>query len=165
MPQPVTTITSELTRRLRSENGLNTSIGALTVPGEISLPSIPEGSVIETQVAAEIAEKATGVKYPVVHVYCDRAVNSGREKFRTFSGTADLNIEIRVSHDHIEELHSQLQLYVEAITDVLDRNRGKWSDGAYFPGGYEIQFGPIKRGGRNFLQSAKVRLEIHINMI
>ena len=39
-------------------------------------------------VAAEMAERALGMKYPRVNVYCEKIVNELREKFRTFSGTS-----------------------------------------------------------------------------
>ena len=78
--------------------------------------------ILERNVAAELAEKTSGVRYPVVYVYCEKVVNDLREKFRTFSGTADLCVDIRVSHEHMDELQPSLQAYVEAVTDVLDKN-------------------------------------------
>ena len=148
---------------LRGETGLDQRIGELRAEN-IELPAINGVEVLEQHVSAEIAERAGNIRYPVAHVYCDRVVNQLREKFRTFSGTAQLNVELRVSHDHIGELQKQLQTCVEAVTDVLDRRRGSWGGGMFYTGGYEISFGPVKKGGRNFLQSAVVRLEVHIGV-
>ena len=82
--------------------------------------------------AADLAEKTSGVRYPVVYVYCEKVVNDLREKFRTFSGTADLCVDIRVSHEHMDELQASLQTYVEAVTDVLDKKRGQWATGVFY---------------------------------
>ena len=49
-------------------------------------------------------------------------------------------------------------------TDVLDKKRGSWTGGVFYTGGYEIQFSPIKRGGRNFVQSAKVELTVNVSV-
>ena len=53
-------------------------------------------------VAADLAERAMGVQYPAVNVYCEKIVNDLREKFRTFSGTAQMAIELRHSQDRLE---------------------------------------------------------------
>ncbi len=160
-----TMVTSALTGHLCSDHdGLPAKIGELVVLSDIQLPQISAADILERHVAAELAEKTSGVRYPVVYVYCEKVVNDLREKFRTFSGTADLCVDIRVSHEHMNELQSSLQTYVEAVTDVLDKKRGRWSTGVFYSGGYEIEFGPIKRGGRNFIQSAKVELRVNVSV-
>jgi hypothetical protein len=53
--------------------------------------------------------------------------------------------------------------YVDAITQVLDKSRGDWGDGVFFDGGYEVTFGGVKHGGRNFLQIAKVVFALEIS--
>ena len=145
------------------DTGLNARIGQLRAEN-IELPAIEGVEILEQHVSAEIAERAGHIRYPVVHVYCDRVSNQLREKFRTFSGTAQLNVDLRVSHDHVGELQKQLQTCVEAVTDVLDGRRGEWATGMFYAGGYEITFSPVKKGGKNFIQSAVVRLEVHISV-
>ena len=51
------------------------------------------------------------------------------EKFRTFSGKVRTVAEVRVSQDRIEGIEEQLRLYVDAVTQVLDANRGSWGQG------------------------------------
>ena len=80
-----------------------------------------------------------------------------------FSGTTSMTVEIRVSHDRIEELETRMQLYVDAVTGVLDRNRGEWNRGMFYTGGYEVQFGAVKHGGKHFIQIAKVQFELNIS--
>ena len=60
-----------------------------------------------------------------MHVYSDRVRNLLTEKFRTFSGKVRTVAEVRVSQDRIEGIEDQLRLYVDAVTQVLDANRGK----------------------------------------
>jgi hypothetical protein len=156
--------TSALTRHLNGERGLPDKVGELVLSSEIRVSPISAADILERYVSADLAEKTSGVRYPIVYVYCEKVVNSLKEKFRTFSGTADLCVEIRVSHEHMDALQSSLQMYVEAVTDVLDGKRGQWGKGVYYTGGYEIEFSPIKRGGRSFVQAAKVELTVNVSV-
>jgi hypothetical protein len=155
----------QLTTALRAEGGLEQQCADLASAADVELVSIDASRVADSHIAAELAEKGAGVKYPMAYVYCDRVRNSLTEKFRTFSGTADLNVEIRVSHDHADKLQEQLQLYVEAVTMVLDKKRGQWDAGVFYTGGYEVSIAPVKRGGRNYLQTARVKLEVHVSTV
>jgi hypothetical protein len=79
-------------------NGSPVSIGALTAG------AVKAGAVRAQNVSAELVEKANLVHYPAVQVYCEKLVNDLREKFRSFSGTAQMAIEIRHSQDRLEGL-------------------------------------------------------------
>ena len=149
---------------LRAETGLPQSVAFLAAASEVAVPELTNLPILVSNVSAELAEKTSGLKYPAFQIFCERITNSLREKFRTFSGTAEMVIEVRVSHDRLESVDEQMQLYIDAVTDVLDRNRGDWGNGMFYTGGYEIVPGPIKHGGRNFLQIAKVRFQLIISM-
>jgi hypothetical protein len=155
--------TQEVLNRLQSDAGLAYSIAALSERLRIPLPGIAAEQLITRNVAAELAEKTAGARYPAVHIYCERVHNDLREKFRTFSGTATMCIEVRISQDRMEGIEEQLQYFIEAVTEVLDSNRGTWPNGMFFGGGYEVTFSALKHGGKNFLQSAKVRFELNIS--
>jgi hypothetical protein len=162
MAKMSTVAVAALTELLSGPDGLPARIEEATVSaGCADTPLISAADIVARHVAADLAEKTSGVRYPSVHVYCDKVVNELREKFRRFSGTATLIAEVRVSHEHMEPLQGMLQLYAEAVTDVLDGKRGHWAPGVFYTGGYTVQYGPIKRGGRNFLQSAKVELTVN----
>jgi len=163
MAQTGSSSTRELARILQGEAGIGFSIGLISERESFELPLIEDSQIVTRNVAADLAEKTASVKYPLLHVYCDRVVNSLKEKFRIFSGTARMNVEIRVSHDRIEELETSMQLYVEAVTEVLDRNRGEWNRGMFYTGGYEVQFGAVKKGGKHFIQIAKVQFDLNIS--
>jgi hypothetical protein len=34
----------------------------------------------------------------------------------------------------------------------------------FYPGAYEVVYSPVKKGGKNYLQSALVRLEVQISV-
>jgi hypothetical protein len=148
---------------LAADDGLAAAVEALVEQQGMALPAISPQQIIMQNVAAEISEQSTVSKYPLVYVYCTKVVNELREKFRAFSGEAQMVVEARVSQDRLDQIETNLQAYVDAITQVLDDNRGDWEDGVFFDGGYEVTFGGVKHGGRNFLQIAKVTFVLEIS--
>ena len=163
MAQTGSISTQKLVEILTGSEGLSLTIAAMSEQAAIELPQIDPEQVIAQNVAPEIAERATGAKYPAVHVYCDRIANALKEKFRTFSGTAHLVIEVRVSRDRLEGVERAVQLYVDAITKVLDTHRGDWGQGMFYSGTYEVAYSAVKHGGKNFIQTAKVTFELDIS--
>jgi len=140
---------------LAAVGGLPATVEALVLQQGMTLPSIAPQQIIAQNVTPDLSEQSTVNKYPLVYVYCSKVVNEVREKFRTFSGDAQMVVEARVSQDRLDQIETNLQAYVDAITQVLDNSRGDWGDGVFFDGGYEITFGGVKHGGQNFLQIAK----------
>ena len=140
--------------------GVNSALGQLANDTGTPLAAVPPANVLNQNVPFALAERALGIKYPVMQVYTDRVRNLLTEKFRTFSGKVRTVTEIRVSQDRIEGIEDQLRLYVDAVTQVLDANRGSWGQGAFYTGGYEVSFDPVQHGGQNFLQIARVSFEV-----
>ena len=156
-------VTAKVVQRITGPGGVNAGLGALT-QAEREFAGLIDSSQVRVQnVAAEMAERALGVKYPAVNVYCEKIVNELREKFRTFSGRVQMAIELRQSQDRLEGIQDRLELYVDATMQMLNGSRGDWGDGMFFGGGYEVAFGPVKQGGKNFMQVAKVTFEIGVN--
>lgn len=145
------------------DTGLGPAVATIAEESGVDLAVIGPVQVTSQNISFELSERAQVVKYPVVHVYSNRIRNLLTEKFRTFSGKVRTVAEVRVSQDRIEGLEDQLRLYVEAVTQVLDVNRGSWGDGAFFTGGYEVSIDPVRHGGRNFLQIAKVEFEVDLS--
>jgi len=146
-----------------TDAGVNRIVGQLANDSGVALEPLPPAHIVNQNVAVELTERAKIVKYPVIHVYVDRVRNQLTEKFRVFSGKARTVAEVRVSEDRLEGVEEQLRLYVDAITGVLDANRGSWGEGAFFAGGYEVAFEPVKHGGKNFIQTAKVSFEVDLS--
>jgi hypothetical protein len=148
---------------LAADGGLPAAVEALVLQQGMTLQRIAPQQIIAQNVAAELSDQSTSSKYPLVYVYCNKVVNELREKFRTFSGDAQMVVEARVSHDRLDQIETNLQAYVDAITQVLGNSRGDWGDGVFFDGGYEVTFGGVKHGGRNFLQIAKISFVLEIS--
>lgn len=157
------TSTKKVLGVLAAGKGLPAALEALSKQQGLTLPSIAAHQIIPQNVAPEVSDQSTVNKYPLVYVYCTKVVNELREKFRTFSGDAQMVVEARVSQDRLDQIETNLQAYVDAITQVLDSSRGDWGDGVFFDGGYEVTFGGVKHGGKNFLQIAKVTFILEIS--
>lgn len=155
--------TAKVIRRITGPSGVNAGLAALMV-GSTTLASPLDAAQVRSQnVAADVAEKSTMVLYPAVSVYCEKIVNSLQEKFRAFSGAVKMAVELRHSQDRLDGLQDALELYTDALTQVLMAGRGDWGDGMFYGGAYEVSFGPVKKGGKNFIQVAKVTFEIGVS--
>jgi hypothetical protein len=127
-----------------------------------AVPAIPIKSVLTGNASPELLEQSLALQYPTVLVYCEKLSNTLKEKSRVFSGTALAAVEIRHTQDQIQNMQETLEVYVAAACQVLDNNRGDWGNGLFYRGGYQVSFGPVKHGGRNFLQIARVSVEVDI---
>ncbi len=123
-------------------------------------PTISPGSVLVGNTPPEFLEKSAALRYPTIHVYCDKASNKLVEKFRVFSGKISIVVEVRHSHDQIGQVQETLETYISAVCEILDSSRGDLGNGIFYSGGYEVSFAPLKRGGLNFLQIGRVAMEL-----
>ena len=163
MAQAGSLATNKLFSLMTSPQGVPATISMIADLNGIQPPVFTADHVTAQNVAPEIVERSTAVRYPSLNVYCNSVNNLQREKFRTFSGEAEMIVESRVSQDRLDGLEANSQLYVDAVTQVLDENRGDWGNGVSYNGGYEITYGPVKHGGRNFLQIAKITFTVYIS--
>lgn len=163
MAEAASTVTDKLIAILLGQTGMTAAAAQLGQRIGAVVTTIPEEQVAARNVSAEISERSVVVKYPTLNIYCERVTNSLREKFRTFSGKAEMTVEIRVSQDRIDGIERHLQRNVDLITEVLDSNRGDWGNGVFYTGSYEVVFGPVRQGGKNFLQHAKVSFEVDLS--
>ncbi len=156
-------VTAKTVQRIAGTSGVNGALAGLAESDRALAGLMDPGQIRAQNVGAELAERAVGVKYPAANVYCEKIVNPLREKFRSFSGQVQMAIEIRHSQDRLEGMQDRLELYVDATMQTLDQSRGDWGDGMFYGGGYEVAYGPVKQGGRNFMQVAKVTFEIGVS--
>lgn len=159
-----TIVTTALLQLLESPGGLSQNLADVAQLQGLTLPSIDSRQVIAQNVAQALVERALDLKYPALLVYCDKFSNDLREKFRTFSGKANLVVEVRVSQDRVDGLENLLQTYLDVVTRVLDQNRGDWGNGVFYTGGYQAAVGPLERGGRNFIQTGKISFEVAVSI-
>jgi hypothetical protein len=145
---------------LSAPTGVNASLATLAQSENVSLPAIAAKYFFTENASSDIAEKSVEPKYTAVYIYCGKVVNAQKEKFRSFSGVIQMEIDVRVSQDRLEGIDRTSQLYTDAVTQTLNQNRGDWGQGLFYSGGYEISFGPVKHGGRNFIKSAKISFDV-----
>jgi hypothetical protein len=157
------TVTTQVLGLLSMPQGLNACVATLAQALNTAATPLAGSQLVAQNVPIDLAERSQDVTYPAVSVYCDKIVNQLKEKFRVFSGIAVMTIEVRVSQDRLEGIEDQSQMYLDAVTQVLDQNRGDWGEGMYYAGGYEAAFGQVKHGGRNFIQVAKVTFNVGVS--
>jgi hypothetical protein len=160
MARPGSAAANRILKLFTSAGGVNDNLDTLGQLENMRLAPLSEKQISTQNVSVELADRSAEVKYPAVYIYCDKIANLLTEKFRTFSGKAHMVAEVRLSQDRLEGLEKGLQLYVDAITQILEQNRGDWGQGMYYTGGYEVTFGPVKHGGRNYIQIAKITFEV-----
>ena len=154
--------TAKVLLRITGPSGVNSGLAALTLG--LAAPSPLNPAQVRAQnVAADVADRSSTVQYPSVNVYCEKITNNLAEKFRTFSGSVQMAVELRHSQDRLEGLQESLELYTDAVMQVLNAGRGDWGDGMFFGGEYQVAFGAVKHGGRNFLQTAKITFDIGVS--
>ena len=157
-------ITSKIVALMTAPQGVSVELAALAPPDQAAASLWQASQVRAQNAAADLVERSSGTQYPAANVYCEKLVNKLTEKFRTFSGKAQMAIEIRHSQDRIDGLEAALACYADAMMQVLDFSRGDWGDGMYYGGGYQAAFSAVKHGGKNFVQSAKVIFEIGVSI-
>lgn len=157
------TLTGTMLDKLKAtSDGVNARIGAIE-RADPGISTLGIRSIEALHAGVEISEKGGHAHYPALLIYCDKLSNSQKEKFRRFSGKAHLVVEVRHSEDRIESLEPNTQVYVDAVCALLDDSRGDWGSGAFYSGGYDVAYEPIARGGKNFLQRAKVGFDVEIS--
>ncbi|MBA3975574.1 MAG: hypothetical protein C0504_15310 [Candidatus Solibacter sp.] len=152
-------------RRLMCDaaDGLPASIAMMRSSPEEAEAAIEERQLGTLQAPSELHDKTGKTAYPAYQVYVERVRNKMTEKFRRFSGTVEVVVEVRMSQDRLEGLTERVQFFADAVTDVVERNRGCVEEGVYLPGTYEVSFEPVKKGGLNVMQTARVKCELEVS--
>ncbi|MBI4893435.1 MAG: hypothetical protein HY821_22630 [Acidobacteria bacterium] len=148
---------------LEGESGLTASLEALKAAYIRDEHQPDTAQLVLSKIPAEMQERAWGVKYPVLQVYCDRIESRPVERLRRFSGRVRVVVEIRVSGDRLNALSDRLHYYLDAVRDVVERNAGCVREGLYLCQEYEVQVEPVKKGGQNFLQAARIGCVVMVN--
>jgi hypothetical protein len=144
-------------------DGLASSIARLRDSADQAEALLEDRQMGALQAPAELHDRVGKAAYPVYQVYVERVRNKMTEKFRRFSGTVDVVVEVRISQDRLEGLTERVQFYADAVTDVVERSRGCVEEGVYLPGTYEVTFETVKKGGLNVMQTARVKCELEVS--
>jgi len=156
-------LTSLVVSMLEStSSGVNVRIAAMQqADSSIQVPGVR--TIIAFNTSIDTTEKTGHAQYPALLVYCDKLSNSLKEKFRQFSGKARITVEARYSQDVLSGLEVNTEIYVDSVCALLDNSRGDWGSGFFYSGGYDVSFEPVVRGGKNFLQRAKVAFDVEVS--
>jgi hypothetical protein len=156
-------LTSAVVSMLTSPvDGVNARVAAIEM-ADPGVQTIGIRTIIAQNASVEISEKTGHAHYPALLVYCDKLSNTLKEKFRQFSGKAHMVVEVRHSQDQLTAIEANLATYVDGVCALLDDSRGDWGGGAIYGGGYEVSYEAVGRGGKNFLQRAKVGFDVEVS--
>jgi hypothetical protein len=142
--------------------GVSVRIAAME-EDDSSLQAVGIRNIVALNASVEISEKTGFVQYPALVVYCDKVSNTLKEKFRQFSGKVHMVVEVRHSQDELAGIESNVTVYTDAVCALLDDSRGDWGGGLFYVGGYDVSYEPVGRGGKNFLQRAKVGFDVEVS--
>ncbi len=123
-------------------------------------PPFEARAVLVHNIAPDLADQNRGTVYPAVYLYALRMENLPRRKFAGFSGPIKLVADLRCTGERFEGLERDLTTSVETLTTALVASKGSWGEGLIYSGACAVKFEPVKLGGRNFIQSAKIELDI-----
>lgn len=145
---------------LLESGGLNDKLYEIARRDMVEPQTIADESLLVRHFGADASDANSDLEYPIVFLYCNRIENRLEAKFTEFSGRIFLTAEVRASEETLDLLDGQAARLAEAVTDALTPHRGKWTDHAAFDGRYETKFEAARVGGKNFMQTARVEIEL-----
>jgi hypothetical protein len=153
MSTPTAQVLGIAVQMLNATGGLTASLTNYSALAPLTAAPV----AVVSQVPQELQEKQQKVVYPLCRIYCDQIQNDGKIKFREFSGTYRVVVEITHSQDRLDGLTDMLQSTTDAVSDVFDRNAGNLGNGMVLKPGYQTEFDDVKAGGLHYLQNARVK--------
>jgi hypothetical protein len=145
---------------INPDTGINAQMSAIEARDGVIMQRIPNAQVVTMNLSAEIADDNLDFEYPAIFLWGEEAQNDNREKFAWFSGTIELSLELRLTAELPEALEASVHRYIEAILDVLQNSQGEWTPGLIFSGQYTVRYSPARLGGDNFLQTARLSVNL-----
>jgi len=153
MPTPITQVLQQATSFLNAPAGLAASLTEYSALAPLTAAPV----AMVSQVPQELQERQQKIVFPICRVYCDQIQNDGKVKFRQFSGTYRVVVEVIHSQDRLDGLTDMLQATTDAVGDVLDRNSGNLGGGMVLQPGYVAEIDAVKKGGLHYQQNARVK--------
>ena len=155
MSTPTAQVLEKAASLLNAAGGMAASLTNYSAPAPLTAPT-----AVVSHVPQELQEKQQKVMYPICRIYCDQIQNEGKVKFREFSGTYRVVVEVTHSQDRLEGLTDTLQATTDAVSDVFDRNSGNLGEGMVLVPGYQAEIDAVKKGGLHYQQSARVKCAV-----
>ncbi len=161
---PVTLLAAQsVAALLTASTGVSAEIQELAVESQLAIPAIPSNQIYLSSAPASAADLQQELGYPRISIFSSKVKNTQVEKFRSFSGSAVVTAEIAITSNLINEVDTYIHFYLEAIANVLQRNRGDWGNGICFFGTYDSEIQPPKTGMGGFVQIARINFEVGVS--
>lgn len=151
---------NSLRESLVGEGGVNGRLDEIAARDMVEPLTVEEERVVIRHAPPKLADEASVGRYPTIYLYCDRIENRLERKFSQFAGRVFLAVDVRVSGDSMEQLDGEIFRLTEAVTDTLASRHGRWTENLAFDGKYEVKFEAVRLGGRDFLQTSRVEIEL-----
>ncbi len=140
--------------------GVNQRLYEIGVRDAVELPRFDDEQILLRHAGADLDDANSYTTYPAIYLFCESMENLLERKFSAFSGRLSLVVEVRASGDTVRELDGTAARIAEAVADTLADRRGRWNANLAYDGKHKTRFDPVKRGGRHFLQIARVELDL-----
>ena len=155
--------TDKLLDLLTVNSALSQAINSGAAAAGVSLAPLVPAQVYSSFVSADMGDLDLQLSYPRVFISAGQISNGQREKFRSFSGTAAMAVDVWSSASMEQATEVALHFYVGGITSVLTANIGDLGNGCRYSGIYEVKMGTPKAGGLGFVQSARLTCNLEVS--
>jgi len=157
-----TLVSSQVATLLRaSDAGVGAQMAELSTESGVAVIAIVPAQILEQSPPPR--DYPSAEHFPAIYVTCESLANLQTEKGRRFSGKARVVVECRMTQDRVDGLDATVRLVADAVAETLFQSRGQWNDSMFFGGAYEVQYGAMKRGGKNVVQSALIKIEVDVS--
>lgn len=140
--------------------GLPARLSEISSRDHVPLAPITGRSMALLNAANDLMDQARDARYPQLLLFAEQMDNQQREKFAYFAGVLRLAAEVRLSSDSLDKMEENLHRYVEAVINVVHSADPRWSDDTTYTGRYSVNYSPVRAGGHNFIQSARISFAV-----
>ena len=162
---PLTLLAAQKVSNLMTAgDALQLQTSAIGTAMNIDIPALLPNQVLLSSAAMALADSALQLSYPRICIYSSGSRNTKVEKFRSFSGTVGVTVEIWTSSDLLTQADEWIHLYAEGVTSLLRSNTGDWGDGFFYSGSYDLSFQAPKAGGLGYVECAQLTFDLTVSV-
>ncbi len=140
--------------------GLAAQLSEIGSRDRVTLAPVAARSIALLNAPNDLLDQARDARYPQLLLFAEQMDNQQREKFAYFAGVLRVAAEMRLSSDSLDRMEENLHRYVEAVINVVHSADPRWNDEMTYTGRYSVNYSPIRAGGHNFIQSARISFAV-----
>ena len=133
-----------------------------TLGGQV--PPIPVSEIVVSSASPDLSDRNVQLTYPRICIYTSGLKNTQVEKFRAFSGSLTVVIEIWNSADFVNSSDTWIHVYTQCVAELLQKSTGDWGNGLFYSGSYDVQFSSPRPGGLGFVQFARLTANLGVSV-